>query len=302
MRIVHLLTGVFIGAVCLPTLNGQTPRAPSHPNNTLPQWVYETERKRRASEWLQPKTVRPPSRRSVMLIGVVNTGLPDQLVTNERIQSRLAPPTRYWAEHMSVLRKGGSGLFRIFPANDCDKGLTLSAADAKKCLDFIPIKGGGSYYSLRFLSNLPLTDETWDLRYVDGRLVGGNRAVEIFLTETNKKELGDIKKGDRVYDRLAAFKPGSTVAEIGARKLQLDKGIHVNGDLVTSSVKATNGAVYGMRIVAKKIAGSDQVLDKVGRGIDAILVFKIVGEEADGSLIVLWKSLRSDEPASTLER
>lgn len=285
MRVIRPLVILLALIWLTPDVYGQTRTGQYDPNNRLPDWVLEAERKRRAFERMSPASAR----RVLGLPVTVASDRGDLLVTSDPLRTMLRPPDEYWRRHGKFLESSETGMFRIFPRSNCDQGLTLSPEDSKKCRNFIPIKGGGSYYSFRLQSNLPLADDSWDLQFENGHLKGGNSSVQVLMTELGISDLDAVKKGAAEFQSLKGFDPSRSLATISAQQPELEKGIEVKGRQLRSSVIASKDAVYGVRIVA--LSRGDNVLDRVTRGLDILLALQVVGEESDGSLVILWKAV-----------
>lgn len=301
MKTTILLVGLMLIAGA--DIRAQTGVGRYDPNNRLPDWVRETDKKRADFERLNTRMVRGPlGMRKNPPPGVISRDLGDLQVSAETVREMLRPPKEYWERYAEFLAGPGTGLFRIFPRTNCDQGLTLSPAEAGKCRNFIPIKGGGSFYSFRYQSNLPVATDGWDIRLEGGLISGGNETVQVLMTELTGGELDKVKKGARAFDMLGALVPAKSSAEITSTRASLENGLEVKGGRVVGAVKAEPGSLFAIRIIALRRDGGDERLDRIGRGIDATIAIKIVGEESDGSFVILWKAFDVSARRATLTK
>ena len=285
-----------------PVTSGQTPGAPHAPNNPLPQWVYDRAR----PDW------RRPDARSIGVGNIDPRGknFPGRSADIEVLEARAAfgkmlmPPASYFEKYKRFLKKGKNGIFRIFPDKGCDKGLTISAEELGKCADSIPIKGSGSLFSFRFQSHLGFGRDPWDLHLIDGKFIAGNDSVEALIAEIVDADIIDVDLNTVPFREFAAYKPKRSTSAIRAQNVRLAAGDTIDGHTFTSTAAAKLDSVYAMRIVAYHVpAKSNGIMGKTrfpGRGVDIRLAFKVVGQENDGSLVIIWTELKRNIPTREL--
>lgn len=289
-----IMMGATLGAL------GQTPSAPHSPNNPLPNWVHENARKRAEFE----RMTRTPA--PGMPVGSIRSSRrndPKALETRAVINEMLLPAPAYSETYAEFLKRKKNGIFRIFVDKRCDTGLTISVGELGKCRDFIPIKGGGSLFSFRYRSHLAIAQDFWDLHFIDGKLIVGNDSVEGLIAEIDGGDLEKVNLKDAAFKAFGTYEPKRSTTQIRTRNDRLAKGIEINGYTFSNSAPAKLNSVYALRIVAynprmpRKVFSDARVF---GRGLDLRIAFKIVGQEKDGSLVVIWKELKRDLPRREL--
>ncbi len=278
----------------------QTPGAPHSPNNPLPGWVHDNARKRSEFERM---TKTPPSGMTPGTIVVSRRRDPKAEEARAEINAMLLPAPAYLETYGKFLKRSKNGIFRIFVDAGCDKGLTVSVEELGKCRDAIPIKGGGSLFSFRYGgSHLGIEQDFWDLHFVDGELIAGNDSVEGLIAEVG----GDFEKinlKDAAFKAFGKYEPKRSTTEIRTQNERLAKRLEINGYTFLNSAVAKLNSVYALRIVAYKPRTPKNLSPYkrlFGRGLDLRIAFKIVGQESDGSLVVIWKELKRDLPRREL--
>lgn len=225
---------------------------------------------------------------------------------------RLKAPAIYYTKYESFLRDEKTGLARLFVDKNCDEGKTVSVEELERCGDFIPVKGGGSYYSFRLRANTSYSRDWWDLHFVDDKFKAGNNAVQTIIAEIGDVDLESVKLNSNAFEFLRKYKPKETLDEIKEQAEVLKKGIESNKFTYSNVASVNLNSTYVLRTIAYRLDGEkvynyeDEYIKLIrpfgsGRAMDVMVTFKVVGREKDGSLILLWKELKMDTPRKILK-
>ncbi len=202
---------------------------------------------------------------------------------------KLSPPNELFEKFAAFLSGKDTGLAKIFPyRKDCDFGATVSVEEIEKCAEIPYIKGGGSVYSFRTGSHLNSIPDWSDIAFRDGTFFAGGGLNLGLITELADTDLDAVTKQSEGVKPLLKFKPpkkGKTIEKyrtnLANRKI----------DGFSSSAAVRLNSVYAMRLVAYQFKGQVGLDERV----DVIVAFKVVAENADGSVVLLWKILRNKE-------
>ncbi len=200
----------------------------------------------------------------------------------------ILPPESYFSQYAAFLREDKTGLARIFPDQKCDRGEVVDVAELKRCADVLPIHGNGSYYSFRNRTNL--NNKTWaDIHFTDDKLVAGSETEFGIISEIGEMALESLTIKSKEVTFLKDYKPVNEPSEIKWEKGIFGKGSTENGVRYALSAPVKINSTYVLRAVAYGL----ETVNPIDNRIDIIVAFKVVSREPDGSLILLWKQLRS---------
>jgi len=305
-----LLMSFFI-CLFVPNAFGQNGKNdPSNQGNNIyepPPWAASIERARRKMDEqhgrdkngmiIQPRA----ERRSVPPVSAEEKEIFEENRKNYEITlKRLQPPAIYFEKYESFLKNSKTGLARLFVDKNCDAGKTVSVQQLERCGDVIPVKGGGSYYSFRFGRNNYYARDWWDIHFIDDKFAAGNDSVQTVITEIGAVGLQDINIKSKAFAFLKNYKPKQTLAEIKEENKILQKGIEFNNFTYSNSVAVKLNSTYVLRSVAYLLA-KETKFNNAGRGIDSFVAFQVVGREKDGSLVILWRELKTELPRRELK-
>jgi len=205
--------------------------------------------------------------------------LREQIRSKEKLL--LAPAREDEVAFAEFLQQPETGLVRLLPRERWDYKLS--------------IRGGGAYYS--FTRRAHEYGYGSDIELQQGNLSSGFAGFDYGLLV----DLGDVPlekisletPGVRV---LSEHVPPSAEAEIRAQQRRAGTGATIEGLTYKSHLPAKVNHTYALRSI--------QYHGEKGAGRDAIVAFRVVGRDADGSVILLWKMLkqysapkhRRDEP------
>lgn len=221
---------------------------------------------------------------------------------------RLQAPAIYYQKYASLLKNNKFTLARLFVDRNCDAGKTVTVEELERCGDFIPVKGGGAFYSFRTRTNKGYQKDWWDAHFIDGKLKVGNDSVQSIVAEIGDVEPEIVKLNSAPIEFLKKYKAKESFIEIAEQNKVLQKGIVFKNYIYSNTIAAKPSSTYVLRSIAYRLEDESVFSDEIGqdaagsgRGKDVTAVFKIVGLESDGSLILLWKELKTDLPRRRLK-
>lgn len=177
------------------------------------------------------------------------------------------------AAYTEFLKQPNTGLIRLLPREKYDGKLS--------------IRGGGAYYSF-----VRLTHEYGhgsDIELQQGKLGVGFAGMDFgFLALLGELPLEQVTLEHPAVELMAKYHPPTTEPEIRAQYHQAYQGIKMGEFTYTSSIAATVGTTYALR----SLSFSDS---------DLLVAFRVVRRDQDGSLVLLWKTLK-EFPAPTVTR
>jgi hypothetical protein len=189
-------------------------------------------------------------------------GLIDELKDTE--QQFLAPSTKDRSKYAEFLTQADTGMIRLLPREVFQDKLT--------------IRGGGAYYSFArltheygFGSDIELQNNQFS--------VGFAGADFGFITRLGKIPIEEAVLDHPAAQFLSTF--AAPTAEPGARDEQkrASTGFDVNGFTYQNRVKFKNKNSYLLRSVGYEVS-------------DLLVAFRIVSQDVDGSVVIVWKILK----------
>jgi hypothetical protein len=213
----------------------------------------------------------------------------NQLLSNNR--DRILPAANYFAQYAEFLKDDETGLARIFPDVNCDKGKVVSVTELERCANMIPLRGNASFYSFRNKTNLNENGKWADIQFSDGKFVVGSKTVFGIISEIGDVSLEDVTLKSGALDFLKEYEPKTKVSKVKEETMAFETGVSENGFTYALAAPLKLNSVYVLRSVAYRLKEDDE--DLLDNRLDIIVAFKVVAEEKDGSLILLWKELKS---------
>jgi len=220
----------------------------------------------------------------------------EKLIALKEAEQRLLAPHQYYEKFAAFLKDKKTGLARLFVDKGCGIGKTVLAKDLENCGDVIPVRGGGAFYSFRYKSNhFHGINDGWDIYlYKGNKFLVGNETVQSVIADIGNINLEEISLKSKAFDFLDNYNPAATVLEIKEKSKILRSGISANGYNYSNIANVNLDSTYVFRTVAYKTTKF------ASNGIDLTLAFRIVGQEADGSWIILWKEFKNELPRREL--
>jgi hypothetical protein len=188
-------------------------------------------------------------------------------------QQFLAPSEKDKRKYAEFLSQPDTGLIRLLPRGAFQSILT--------------IEGGAAYYSFARLTHEYGFGS--DIELQQGEFSVGFAGADFgFLTRLGKVAIEDVTLDHPAAQFLAEF--NTPTAEAGARDQQRRSalGFDVNGFTYKSHVPVKKKNAYLLRSISYD-------------GSDLLVAFRIVSQDDDGSVVIVWKTLKKF-PVPTLIR
>ena len=217
-----------------------------------------------------------------------------------KTKQMLRPPNAYYERFAELLKNENIHLARIFVEKNCGEGKSVSVEELERCDGVPPVKGGGSFYSFRLRENYVFGRDWWDIHYTGNRLAVGNDSVQTIIADIGAIHLSDVNLKNKAFEFLKNYKPVQSLAEIKEKYKILEKGVVFNDYTYSNSAAVNFDSTYILRSIAYRL-NEEPLRTNLGRGIDLFVAFKIVGRERDGSLVILWKQLKTELPRRELK-
>lgn len=199
--------------------------------------------------------------------------------------------------YIAFIKSPNSGVFKIFPDLECvtPKVVKLDG----DCRGFVP---ESSHFSFRQRGYGPALYH--DLGYGEG--IFRSRGL---LTQGVFADLGDIPiesltKASPELAPLAAIVPAANFSEARSAAASYSQGVTAGDLKLADTVEPKEGKTYGFRIIAYRIAnafpppteatGIDelQLMSlEYDKRADLLVVFRVVKQEANGGIVVVWREL-----------
>jgi hypothetical protein len=214
----------------------------------------------------------------------------------EEINKRFTPPPEYLNKYSEYTGGKNLGIFRFFPDINCGQGKTADVAELERCGHLPQVAGFGSKMSFR-LKEFPISMASRidfffnlsDIHFVGNNFVAGNDSVESLITEIGTVDLKNIKSNSKGINFLANWKKSKNKADFVSHQRIIEKGITNGGYQYSSKVPIKLNAAYALRSIAY------YQKHKSFYSSDILIVFKVVGQEKDGSVIIIWKQLSKND-------
>ncbi len=294
----------------------QTPSQPHAPNNPLPQWVHDNQRKRDEFERIGGTRAPDADLRRAEAAGRSTARLPRDKIgvmseaDRKRIKALRAPNPEDLETYKEFLGQPRTGIFRLFPNANCvSKGVIRVDGD---CANYVP---GADSYKFRPDARLP------DIMFSDGKLVSFGFFTQYVIGAIGDVDITKIAKGDPMLGYVEQFLPGTTIPTAREQYRAHRVGVDVDGRRYSYSVKPELDASYALRIVAYRCGNNAQkrALGALRNGvydisllfnrlrhdtrIDMLIVFRVIRREDDGNISIIWKELdRKESPKITFAK
>lgn len=279
------------------------------PTNPVPDWVQRNAEKRAEADRLNGKDqkgmiVQPVSeidpkkaREIAEKAAIVDR---EKLIFISDINKTFAPPKHYLTENADFIKQENAGIARMFPEANCGKGNLVTVEELERCAATPQIKGGGSLYSIkltRIPKNLPLNlilsyigDS--DMYFAGNKLNVGGKTTLSAISEIGEIGIDDIDYQDKKLKFLRTFKPYRDQKKFEEQKKILEKGVTADGFRYSTSATVKLNQTYALRSITYQQAWQ-RFPTFWERDITAL--FKVIGVEKDGSIIMLWKILKEKD-------
>lgn len=182
----------------------------------------------------------------------------------------LAPTENDRNLYRNFLRGRNTGLIRLMPREIYDNQRLRSTKPFN-------ILGGGAYYSFaRRTHAYGRNDLALERSILSVGFAGADYGM---LTNLGDRPLEDIALNDPRTRSIAQYAPPKPERAARSEARRFQAGVMIDGDLYRSRLPVQLGATYLLRSI-------------VYRESDVLVMFRIVREDSDGSVIIAWKLLK----------
>lgn len=186
------------------------------------------------------------------------------------------------------LKKKNTGLAKIFPDPKCGSEFLVDLENLQ-CAAALSIPGRGAYFSFRVKKNYPFAYS--DIHFEDGNFKVGGRSELGIISNVGNRNIDSIEPSSPEIAFFQRFKPEKTEAKIRVQELQVKRGFSENGFTYSDKAEVKVNDTYVVRTVAFRFY-EQNFNDK---RVDIIVVFRVVKQDADGALTILWRRLNKKE-------
>lgn len=201
------------------------------------------------------------------------------------------------------LQQPKTGAFRLLPDLECEAN-TLVIKATETCLKAIP---ESSFYSFREREHSQ--EILADIRLKDNHFVSDGILSQGIMVMLGDISLENITSGNDGLKFLNEYVPQTLNKEVQKQFLQMTKGIKSGRYEYKKIVPVVENTTYAMRIIAYKgniirsFRGYHFDLLAGDKRVDLTLAFRVVKQDENGGITVVWKELtRRDAPRLKYER
>lgn len=199
-----------------------------------------------------------------------------ELTPKER--ETLAPSPEDKKTYADFLRQRGTGIFRLMRVDKLSYGKVVKADDPATAMP-VYLVGGGAHYSFtkRNHDANKWSDICWEEEDFQAGVGGESLGVLVELGDVRLEEVNDSSKGVEYLTKLV---PADEMAEAERQFHRFEQSVEENGFNYRSSAVWKLNTTYALRSIS------------YGRS-DILVTFRVVRQDANQSLIILWKKLKA---------
>jgi len=229
----------------------------------------------------------------------------------KRIAGLRTPAAEDVAKYKEFLKQSKTGLFRLFPDLDCQtKNVVRVDGDCENAVL------SSSSYSFREKDYIE--EHFFDLRFKDGNLIADGFLAQEIILPIGDVPLENLSLASGGIKFLAEFKPETQMREAKRQFAEISRGISDGGYRFGKSAKAELNTTYALRTTAYrndrsktarlsiyKLSPDEKPFWELedDKRVDLIVVFRIIRQEENGNVTILWKELkRADAPKIVYEK
>jgi hypothetical protein len=321
-NILIICLGIFFG---VQTVFGQREGTVGvDPRNPVPDWVQKVEIKRE-----RDRPINGIGRNGMMINRDVKAR-PAPLYKGkesetreleeafERTKAMLIVPQNYYEKFKVLLKDEKVNLARLQPEKNCYNSLIVTVQDLEKCSDVVPIPGNGSFYSFRSKFNYPVNKTLaqltlnhpnprnitiiptlgagaggnwWNIYFKDSNFNVANDYVQGIIAEIGDVDLKSLNLKSKAVEFLNDFKPSENIGEVKGQNEALKKGVKFNDFTYSNSTSMKLNSTYILRSIDYDSNLTTKL--KANKQADMTIALKVVGQESDGSVVIIWKELKA---------
>ncbi|HEX8287087.1 MAG TPA: hypothetical protein VF556_03780 [Pyrinomonadaceae bacterium] len=215
----------------------------------------------------------------------------------------LLPSDQDAKSYTRLLGQPGTGMFRLLPDLECEAN-TLVIKATETCLNAIP---ESSFYSFREQEH---TQEILaDIRLKNNHLISDGILSQGILTELGDVSLENLTTASKGLKFLNEYEPNVLNKEAQKQFMQMAKGVKFGEYEYRKIVPVRENTTYALRVIAYKgnivrsYRGYRFDLLAGDKRIDLTLAFRVVRQDKDGAVTIVWKELaRKESPKLKFER
>lgn len=249
------------------------------------------------------QTAQIQKQKSESSISKTRTFFPIRRKATKEQRKQLQPRVEDGHAFARFLEQPGAGIFRLLPDLECEaNSLVIKATET--CLNAIP---ESSFYSFREREHSP--EVLADIRLKDNHLVSDGILSQGILTSLGDVALENITLRSEGLKFLNEYAPHTLNKEAQKQFLQMVKGVKSGEYEYRKFVPVKENTTYALRVIAYKgniirsFKGYRFDLLAGDRRVDLTLAFRIVRQDKDGGVTIVWKELaRKESPKLRFER
>lgn len=226
----------------------------------------------------------------------------------DELRDKLEVDAKVKQAYGDLLSRPGAGALKLLPQKDCSRIERLSKAT--DCYQQnANIREFANAFSFR--ENRHTLFGKSDIGITGKYIVGGRHSVQTMIVDLGEIELDAVGADSAEIDFLLSFKPDGSAKGMDAQFDELKNGMTVasfeNGVAgptrnYSKVAKIDAGHVYAFRSIAYR----GETTEPAPKDVDVVIVFKVVGQDGDGTTTIVWKELSrkpgmvmtlSEEPA-----
>ena len=243
----------------------------------------------------------------------------------ERFNKLTLPHYEDYKRYKEFWRKQGygehwykKGMFRLFPAGDCEKKYVIKVNDP--CVDFIPVLTSYNFRSTEYSGGKAIDD--YDIKFIGEKIISHGFFTQGIFVPLGKIDIRNVSLATSGMKFLNNFQPASNLRIAHKQFKQFANKLEVDGFTYSNQVLPSEGMTYGLRVIPyrikirkkgfkektiAKIVDTDKRklyhqflhIKKTQRlllRVDTIFVFKIIRKSSeDKGLTIVWKRLLKRE-------
>ena len=252
------------------------PSVPSHNGGTVGAESSRQARAEADARWREAdmRRRRLENRKPGAVLPIVLTE--DELTSEER--KVLMPAPEDLKANADFLRQSGTGIFRLMRVDKQNHRKVVSADNMAVKGDVLLVGGGAQYSFTKKNHNADKwSDISWDEDWFHAGVGGESVGV---LAELGNMRLEEVNLDSKGVGYLAKITPVTTEAAAEQQFQQFEKGVTEDGMKYALFAPWKLDTTYALRSIS------------YGRS-DLLVAFRAVRQDQNGSLIVLWKKLKS---------
>jgi hypothetical protein len=258
-----------------------TPRTPSGTRDSLERKVERQAENDRRQVEIQSRLKKDSSESN-------KNYLPVKPKRSKEQDALLRPDVKNFDKYASLLQQPKTGLIRLLPDRGCQSDNKVIRA-AEQCSNYIP---GSSFYSFR--EKEYTLEGLADIVYRNGVLISNPYYAQGLLTILGDVLLENVSPESEEIKILSQYQPA--VDEDAALKqfAELSKGIINGKQLLRNTVPVGENITYALRVIAYRGDFFQTLLEEDERK-DILLIFRVVQDEKDKGITLLWKEFFKKE-------